>query len=471
MTARRSIQGQLITAVIVSQLLLAGGLAALSMYSLRRQLRTAFDAGLQGRSMSIAALVRYSEDEPPKLMFDSELAPRPLDTKHPDAYKVYSSDGKFSAQSPNWKERFDRQTPRQFWHVTIGGTSYRAVRMAALPVLDSEGAGTPAPPTLTVMYAAPTEEMDELYASAGLYLGIGSLVLLAATAGLALWGIRRGLFPLQALANSAASVSPVNWELQVSEEAQTTAELGPLTQAMTSMLRSLQKAFTQQREFLTNAAHELKTPVAILKSTLQSLLHRPRQSEEYRAGIEKALEDMARLEKLLHSMLRLARAEQWAMGNLQRDLPEIELGPTCQSAMERLQPFADMRGVKLEFANNGPVRMRADTEDLELVWANLLENAVRYSPAGETVRITVRSDETGARVAVEDRGQGIPKEEVAKIFDRFHRGDQSRTRDTGGYGLGLAIANAIVETYGGTICVEATGEEGTTMAVRFRRSC
>ena len=89
---------------------------------------------------------------------------------------------------------------------------------------------------------------------------------------------------------------------------------------MTSMLDGLHRSFTQQREFLANAAHELKTPVAILKSTLQSLLQRPRTSDEYRVGLEEALDDMARLEKLLHSMLRLARAEQWAAGNLRRDL-------------------------------------------------------------------------------------------------------------------------------------------------------
>ncbi len=124
--------------------------------------------------------------------------------------------------------------------------------------------------------------------------------------GFSIWALRRSLRPLSELANGAASISPSNWNLDPPEEARETQELRPLTQAMTSMLAGLHRAFTQQREFLANAAHELKTPVAILKSTLQSLAQRPRSAEEYRAGLEEALDDMARLEKLLHSMLRLA---------------------------------------------------------------------------------------------------------------------------------------------------------------------
>ena len=161
-----------------------------------------------------------------------------------------------------------------------------------------------------------------------------------------------------------------------------TTELAPLTKAMTAMLDGLHRAFTQQREFLANAAHELKTPVAILKSTLQSLLQRPRTADEYRAGLEQALDDMARLEKLLHSMLRLARAEQWASGSARRDVEMVDVAATCGTAIERLAPVALERGVAIQLTGNGAIPIRADADDLELVWSNLLENAIRFSPAG-----------------------------------------------------------------------------------------
>ena len=188
-----------------------------------------------------------------------------------------------------------------------------------------------------------------------------------------------------------------------------TRELLPLTQAMTSMLQGLHRAFTQQREFLANAAHELKTPVAILKSTVQSLLQRPRTSEEYRAGLEQCLDDMARLEKLLHSMLRLARAEQWAAGSLQRDLADIDLRSTCDAAVDSIRPLARQRGVQIQVSSNGPIPVRADPEDLELVWINLLENAVRFTPPSSSVRVLVNSDAQHGVVEIVDSGPGIPE--------------------------------------------------------------
>ena len=166
---------------------------------------------------------------------------------------------------------------------------------------------------------------------------------------------------------------------------------------MTTMLARLQHSFDQQREFLGNAAHELKTPVAVLKSTLQSLLQRPRASEEYRAGLEHSLEDLERLEQLLQWMLRLARAEQWAHGALRRDLQVIDVTATCEEAVERVRHLAESRNTTVNLSKNGPVPFRADPEDLQLVWINLLENAVRYGPKAGRLRSTVmRREQTGA---------------------------------------------------------------------------
>ena len=160
---------------------------------------------------------------------------------------------------------------------------------------------------------------------------------------------------------------------------------------MTTMLDGLHRAFDQQREFLANAAHELKTPVAILKSTLQSLLQRPRRPKSIAPGWKQALEDMARLEKLLHSMLRLARAEQWAAGSVRRDLEVIEVAATCQSAIDRLAPMARERNVRSSSTNDGAMPMRADAEDLELVWVNLIENAIRFSPTGGRIQLRLHA--------------------------------------------------------------------------------
>ena len=465
--AKTSIQRRLIAAILISQLVLAVGLVDVAVFVTRAQLRNAFDIALHGRVMSIAALVRYSEDDPHKLLFESDLVPPPLDKGLPDLYEVYANGHTLIARSPTWPAKQSVPPPRgDRWIASyvVDGLPYRALRLERIPVLDREG-DTPSPDFLTVTYASPVVPVTQAVGDVLLYIAIGSFVLLAISAGISLWALRRSLRPLSALANSAVAVSPSNWNLNPPEQARDTLELEPLTQAMTSMLDGLHRAFTQQREFVANAAHELKTPVAILKSTLQSLLQRPRTSDEYRAGLEDALDDMARLETLMHSMLRLARAEQWASGNLRRDLAPIDVGTTCQIAIERLQAVAQQRGVKIEFTANGPIRLPADADDLELVWSNLLENAIRFSPAGETVWINVRSSGARGYVEVADKGPGIPAAQLPHIFERFHRGDASRARDTGGYGLGLAISKALVEAYGGTIEPQSRPGEGTRMVV------
>ena len=461
-----SIQRRLIAAVVISQLLLAIGIVSVAVFFTRRQLRNAFDAGLHGRAMSIAALVRYSEDEHPTLIFEDDLVPPPVEKQHPDLYQVTTGDGRVLARSPNWP--LDLQAipkkDRQHANFAVDGIRYRAVRLENVPVLDREG-DAPSTDVLTVTYAAPTDQMTRAIAHAAIYIAAGSGLLLLVTVALAVLGLRRGLRPLAELATSAASVNTSNWKLNPSEAAVSTTELAPLTQAMTAMLDGLHRAFTQQREFLANAAHELKTPVAILKSTLQSLLQRPRAAEEYRAGLEQALDDMARLEQLMHSMLRLARAEQWAAGSTRRDLEAVEVAATCESALERLAPVARERGVTIHFASNGPMPMRADADDLELVWSNLLENAIRFSPAGGNVQLRVRANGQRGYIEVEDEGPGIPQSELAHLFERFHRSDSSRARNTGGYGLGLAISKALIEAYGGTITPASRPGQGTRMVV------
>src|SRR5207245_3181634 len=129
----------------------------------------------------------------------------------------------------------------------------------------------PRPETLNILYASPTLHLRSQIENTAIFIAISSLVLLSVTVLLALWGIRKGLLPLQNLADEAALVSANNWQLHLPPQVEEVEELHPLTESMTRMLSRLERSFEQQREFLGNAAHELKTPVAVLKSTLQSL--------------------------------------------------------------------------------------------------------------------------------------------------------------------------------------------------------
>jgi len=464
-----SIRARLIAIVVLSQVLLAAGLLIAGTYYTGRHLLSTLDTAMQARAMSIAALVRYTEDASGNVYFDDSLLPPSIDPSHPDLFAVWTQNSGLLVRSSNWpKELQISPEGKDHWRFKAAHVHYRGLRALHVPVLDREEGAAFHPQTLTIFYAAPLNQLDQQVQAAGVSIAVWSVLLLAISVLLALWGIRRGLQPLQQLADRAALVSTQDWQLHAPEAAERTTELRPLTQSMTKMLARLERSFVQQREFLGNAAHELKTPVAVLKSTLQSLLQRPRSSEEYRQGLEHSLEDVQRLEKLLQWMLRLARAEQWAHGALRRDLQVIDLGATCEEAVERTRHFAAERGTSVQLSKNGQVPLRADPEDLQLVWSNLLENAVRYSPQGSSVEMTLTSANGGpARITVQDHGAGIPAEELPHIFERFYRGDPSRNRATGGFGLGLAIAKALVEAYGGTITVESVPGQGTRMVVEL----
>jgi len=463
-------QRRLIAAVLLSQLLLAAGLLLAGVLYTHRRLRATLDAELQGRAMSVAALVRYTEDATGKVYFDDTLMPDSIDRRHPDLFAVWTERSGLLTRSSNWPAGLEISPyeARTHWNFRANHIPYRALHVSQVPVLDREEGKSFQPQTLTIVYAAPLLQVQGEVRKAGVFIALASLLLLGATGLLALWGIRRGLRPLELLAAQATQVSAENWEFQVPEDAQQVEELRPLTRSMAHMLERLERSFAEQREFLGNATHELKTPVAVLKSTLQSLLQRPRQVEEYRLGLERSLEDLERLEGLLQGMLRLARAEQSEPGALGHDLEAVDLAATCEEAIARIRRLADARSVKVHLVTNGRVRLRADPEDLRLVWVNLLENAVRYSPEGGAVEVVISRVASGrARVQFADHGPGIPAVDLPRIFERFYRGDPSRTRATGGFGLGLAIAKALVEAYGGTIAAHSLTGDGTRMTVEL----
>jgi len=463
-----SLTRRIIATVVATQLLLAIGLAAVAISYARYFLRASFNAGLEGNAMATLAFVRYNDRRPHHLIFNPTYMAPPVDPKHPDLFEIRGGDGRLIVRSPGWDAVPPEvvQTEKRFMDFLYGGMPYRAVVLRGIPPLDSEE-DVP-PEKLTVYYGASlAQNLVRLSKFAG-YVALSSLGFLLLANLVAIWSIRRGLDPLHELAEQAGSISVRNWIFRPPSNDKLPRELSPLAKAIETVLERLKEAFRQQRDFTNNAAHELKTSVAIVKSTLQSLVHRPRTQREYEIGLEGLLEDCGRLEDLLERMLRLARIEQLAENGTPRKRATTELTSTCEAAIARMHALAEERNVSLEFEGPSFVTLRADPEELEQIWLNLLENAVRYSPAGSAVKMQVETNGGGmARVSVLDSGPGIPPPELPHIFERFHRADPSRARSSGGFGLGLAICKALVDAYGGTIEAINLPDHGTEMRVHL----
>jgi signal transduction histidine kinase len=463
---RFSLAGRIIARVIVCQLVLTAALTTVAVFFARQQLNNGFDAALNGWAINTLAAVRYNEADVPDLLFDPSLLPAPSDPMHPDIFEIRRSNGDLLARSA-LPLPAEMKMRGGFGRFIMGGVPYRAVILNQVPVLDRENSIV-VPMRVSVIYAAPLLGVRHRLWALGVSVAVISLFLLFVVSLVAAWGVRRGLEPLRELAGQAGAISVLNWEFRPPAEASMAKELAPLTGAIETVLERLRQSFRQQREFTSDAAHELKTSVAIVKSTLQSLLQRPRPESEYRAGLESLLEDCGRLEDLLGRLLRLARIEQGAESGTNRKLGVTEITSTCEAAISRIQRLAEAHSIDIELSAPEEVHLQADPEDLELIWVNLLENALQYSPAGSTVRIQVgRESGSTASVSVQDSGPGISEQQLPHVFQRFYRGDPSRSRSTGGFGLGLAICKAIVIAYGGQIDAISRNGHGTEMKVRL----
>ena len=224
-------------------------------------------------------------------------------------------------------------------------------------------------------------------------------------------------------------------------------------------LAPLNEAFDRQHAFVAHASHELRTPLAVIRANAEFLQVDNPDSVE----IADIVSETDRLSALVDALLALARGE--AADRPQRDL--FDLASVVDGAVESMQSLAGERGVVLSRESESGLLVEGDRDQLRQLVLILLDNALRYTPAGGSVAGSVSRAGDWATIRVADTGIGIDQDVVDRIFDRFYRADEARNRDSGGAGLGLAIAKQLVEEHGGRIAVESTPGKGTTFTVRL----
>jgi signal transduction histidine kinase len=224
-------------------------------------------------------------------------------------------------------------------------------------------------------------------------------------------------------------------------------------------LAPLRLAFERQQSFVGDASHELRTPLAVIRANAEFLQASHPDSVE----IADIVSETDRLSALVDALLALARGE--AADRPVRDL--FDLGSLVEQACDAMQPLAGEREVALRVEAAHGVHVQGDREQLRQLVVILVDNALRYTPAGGDVEVEVERTGDSAAVVVRDTGIGIDHAALNRVFDRFYRADEARNRDSGGAGLGLAIARQLVEEHGGRISVESHPGRGSTFTVRL----
>jgi two-component system sensor histidine kinase CiaH len=225
----------------------------------------------------------------------------------------------------------------------------------------------------------------------------------------------------------------------------------------------IQASWERQQQFVADASHELRTPLAVVKSNAELMLRHPDHTvEEESIRVTNIVREVRRMTKLVADLLTLARSDA---NQTELKLAVINMGEVIETVAEQFVPLAEMAGLTLKVEAGEQLELAADRERLHQLLVILLDNAIKYTPPPGDIVITGERQGSNIVVTVADTGQGIPAEDVPRVFDRFYRGDKARSREKGGTGLGLAIARWIVEMHGGKIGVDSQLGGGTKFSI------
>ena len=462
-----SIKRRLIASVLLVELLSAAAISGLAFAYEQHTHFRAFDVMLRGRADSLLGAVQDAEDAKDNIMLDGSEANLPKR----DIYEVWDQNRRILGKSQNWEGLDPHQLsaeggkPDQIVHA---GKQYRAIRLDGVRNVDPGDQGGGIPRRVVIVYGSPTAPVWRAIWIAVEFYALTSVLLLALTGFMMFWLLNDSLAPLTELANEAANISSTSWSFHPSERMLRTVELAPLAAALETALKGLERSFAQQRRFVGDAAHELKTAVALVKSSLQLLMMKPRTIVEYQSGLERCLLDCERMQNIVTEMLTLARIEDEAT---RPDGPAAavtaDMTQVARQVADQFSSLAEINRLQIEVSAPASLALDMEEEQMRLLCSNLLWNALQHSHPGSIVRVAVEEDGSWAELRVIDVGTGIDPELLPHIFERFGRGDPSRSRRTGGNGLGLAICEAIVLKYKGSIRVASELGKGTTVLVRL----
>ncbi|MBN9522533.1 heavy metal sensor histidine kinase [bacterium] len=285
---------------------------------------------------------------------------------------------------------------------------------------------------------------------------------LVASAGLAYVLARAALAPVDAFRRAADRITADRLHERLPAP-NPEDELGKLAATVNAMIGRLERSFAEVKRFTADASHELRTPLTALRTEAEVALGGSPTADEFRSLVESTLEECGRMTRLTDQLLALAREDA---GVAPPEPEPVDIGQLVSGVADTLRPLAEVKGVTFAAeAQAAGIVVHGNAVRLRQVTVNLIDNAIKYTPAGGSVRVVVGRSGDRAHLTIADTGIGIPPEHLPRVFERFYRVDKARSREMGGTGLGLSIARSIVAAHGGSIDLTSRAGAGTTAAV------
>ena len=272
---------------------------------------------------------------------------------------------------------------------------------------------------------------------------------------------RRALAPVDRMAAEADQITATRLDRRL-EMPNPDDELGRLGATLNGMIARLERSFEETRRFTADAAHELRTPLAVMRNVAEVALRSPRDPEHYRRVLGDVLEEVERMTRLAEQLLFLCREDA---GLVPLVMKAVRLDDLARESSEHMAVVAGSKGLALESDGLTSCAVRGDADQLRRLLFNLLDNAIKFTPAGGTIRVGMERADGHACLTVADTGVGIPAEHLPHVFERFYRVDPARGQEAEGTGLGLAICRSIAEAHGGHLRIESAVGQGTQVTL------
>ncbi len=440
-------------AILLASLSLFGIAAFIAM---RKGIEKSVDESLEGQAGGVAEVIgRVAHEEPARLQ--EELSEHQELREQADFLQVCDQNGR-------WIYRSRLMTSHEV--PVPSKASYSAYNLMSvdlpLRVLVREmNAGRD---TYRIQVAVPMDDFyDAIDRFQGMVLLLSPLVLAIASAG-GYWLSTRALAPVDQIRRAAQDINSNNLARRL-DVPPSGDELQRLSETLNSMLGRLESSFNRITQFTADASHELRTPLALMRTTTEVSLRTSQTVADYREAQQDVLSELEKTSSLVEKLMVLARADA-GMETLQR--APINLAESLREACKDGRTLAEAKHVRfVENIDAQKLFVGGDSHALHRLFLILIDNAVKYTPSGGSVTVTLRQNNGSVVSEFRDTGIGISAVDLPNIFDRFYRADKARSREFGGVGLGLSIARWVAEVHGGTIEVQSTPDAGSVFVVRL----
>lgn len=448
----RSLRGRLLVWVIGGMAVLQVAFAAVVYEVMERSLREGYDAVLTSTLHTVGGAIEQN-DRRVRFDIDERDLPEFRRVSRPDYFQIWLETGEVLARSSSLRGTNIRRPDVPVGTVTVrrlrlpDGRNGRAAAFRFAPRSDDEHARLASPRLVTVVVARDSSPLDEQMTSLRWLLGLGTGGTVAVSLVLAGLIVRQGLRPLAHLAGKIAALGQDDLSARISLE-HLPSELAPVVQRLNDLLQRLDEAFARERAFTADAAHELRTPLAGLRATIEVALARPREQAAYREALSECLTIVQHTQTLADQLLVLARMEGRLTPVTTETIPLAELVETAW------RPYAQAGAARnVVFLNrvSAGVSCTGDRGILLMALTALAANAAEYTDDGGRVEVSAVTRPSNVILTVSNTGCGLSGDDVAHIFERFWRGDPSRSETGLHCGLGLTLVQQAVSALGGTV--------------------